>query len=128
MLLNVFNFYFALYGKCVDVISMKFCNFLSFHNSRLCNCKITKINLKEILTKKNKNKKPPQDCASGLHFTYYFDKTLKPASSNKLADHPYAEQNVRSNIPNRITEHTYCVINQKDQIDVDMKYAVTLAR
>ena len=106
---------------------MKFCNFLSFHNSRLFNCKITKINLKEILIKKIEIKKP-QDCASALHFTYYLNKTQKPASSNKLADHPYAEQNVRSNIPNRITEHTYCVINQKDQIDVDMKYAVTLAR
>ena len=33
---------------------------------------------------------PQGDCASALHFTYYLDKTLKPARSNQLADHPYA--------------------------------------
>ena len=71
---------------------------------------------------------PQGDCASALHFTYYLGKTLKPARSNQLADHPYAEQNVGSSIPNHITEHNYCVINHKDQIDIDMKYAVTLAR
>ena len=57
---------------------------------------------------------PQGDRASALHFTYYLDKTLKPARSNQLADHPYAEQNIRSNIPNQITEHNYCVINRKD--------------
>ena len=71
---------------------------------------------------------PQGDCASALYFTYYLDKILKPARSNQLADHPYAEQNVTSNIPNHITEHNYCVINQEDQINIDMKYVVTLAR
>ena len=71
---------------------------------------------------------PQGDSASALHFTYYLDKTLKPARSNQLADHPYAEQNVRSNIPNHITEHNYCVINQKDQIDIDMKYADNISK
>ena len=33
---------------------------------------------------------PQGDCASALDFTYYLDKTLKPARSNQLADHPYA--------------------------------------
>ena len=33
---------------------------------------------------------PQGDCASALHFTYYLDKTLKPARSNQLTDHPYA--------------------------------------
>ena len=33
---------------------------------------------------------PQGDSASALHFTYYLDKTLKPARSNQLADHPYA--------------------------------------
>ena len=33
---------------------------------------------------------PQGDCASALHFTYYLDKTLNPARSNQLADHPYA--------------------------------------
>ena len=33
---------------------------------------------------------PQGDCASALDFTYYLDKTLKPARSNQLVDHPYA--------------------------------------
>ena len=56
---------------------------------------------------------PQGDCASALHFTYYLGKTLKPVRSNQPADHPYAEQNVRSNIPNHITEHNYRVLSRK---------------
>ena len=56
---------------------------------------------------------PQGDCASALHFTYYLGKTLKPVRSNQPADHPYAEQNVRSNIPNHITEHNYRVLTRK---------------
>ena len=72
---------------------------------------------------------PQGDCASQLQFTYYPAKKLEPASSNQLADHSYAEQNVRSSIPDHITEHNYCAITQKDQIDIDMEYMrMTLAR
>ena len=71
---------------------------------------------------------PQGDCVSALHLTYHLAKTLKAARFNQLADHLYAEQNVRSNIANHITEHNDCVMNQKDQIDIDMKNAVTLAR
>ena len=56
---------------------------------------------------------PQGDCASALHFTYYLGKTLKPVRSNQPADNPYAEQNVRSNIPNHITEHNYRVLTRK---------------
>ena len=41
---------------------------------------------------------PQGDCASAVQFTYYLAKTLEPARSNQLADHLYAEQNVRSGI------------------------------
>ena len=33
------------------------------------------------------------------------------------------QNNVRSSIPDHITEHNYCVITQKDQIDIDMECA-----
>ena len=65
---------------------------------------------------------PQRDCASALQFTYYLAKTLEPARSDQLADHPHAEQNVRSSIPDYITEYNYCIITQKDQIDIDMEY------
>ena len=71
---------------------------------------------------------PQGDCASALHFTYYLDKTLKLARSNQLADHPHAEQNVRSSIPHRITEHNYPLITQKDEIDIDMEYAHDISK
>ena len=41
---------------------------------------------------------PQGDCVIALQFTYYLDKMLKLARFNQLADHPYAEQNVRSSI------------------------------
>ena len=47
---------------------------------------------------------------------------LEPPRSNQLADHPYPEQNLRSSIPDHITEHNYCVHTQKDHIDIDMEY------
>ena len=60
---------------------------------------------------------------SALQFTsYYLAKTLEPAKSNQLADDPYAEQNLRSSIPDHIAEHNYCAITQKDQIDIDMEH------
>ena len=65
---------------------------------------------------------PQRDCASALQFTYYLAKTLESARSDQLADHPHAEQNVRSSIPDCITEYNYCIITQKDQIDIDMEY------
>ena len=68
------------------------------------------------------------DCASALQFTHCLAKTLEPARSNQLADHPYAEQNVRSNIPDHITEHNYCVITQKDEIDIDMEYTDDISK
>ena len=71
---------------------------------------------------------PQGGCASALQFTYYLAKTLEPARSSQLADHPYAEQNVRSSIPDHITEHNYCVITQKDQIDIDMEYADDISK
>ena len=64
---------------------------------------------------------PPGDCASALQFTYYLAKTLEPARSNQLADHPYAEQNVRSSVPEHITKFNYCLITKKDQTDIDME-------
>ena len=72
---------------------------------------------------------PQGDCASALQFTYYLAKTLEPARSNQLADHPHAEQNIGSSIPDHVIEHNYCVITQKDQIDIDIPYMqMTLAR
>ena len=56
---------------------------------------------------------PQGDCASALHLTYHLAKTLKATRFNQLADHLYAEQNVRSNIPNHITEHNYRVLTRK---------------
>ena len=53
---------------------------------------------------------------------------LEPARSNQLADHPYAEQNVRSSIPCHITEYNYCVITQRDQIDIDMEYTDDISK
>ena len=66
---------------------------------------------------------PQGDCASALKFTYYFAKTLEPARSTQLADHPYAEQNVRLSISDHITDNNYCIITQKDQVDINMEYA-----
>ena len=75
------------------------------------------------------NTGPPQGhCASALQFTYYLAKTLEPAISKQLADHPCAEQNVKSSIPDHITEHKYCVITQKDQIDIDMEYVDDISK
>ena len=71
---------------------------------------------------------PQGNCASALQFTYYLAKTLEPAGSNQLADHPYAERNIRSSIPDHITEHNYCAITQKDQIDIDMEYADDISK
>ena len=71
---------------------------------------------------------PQGDCASALQFTYSFAKMLEPARSNQLADHPYVEQNVRSSIPDHITEHNYCVITQKDQINIDIEYADDISK
>ena len=68
------------------------------------------------------------DCAIALQFTYYCDKMLKPARSNQLGDHPYAEQNVRSSIPNHITKHNYYVVTQKHQTDIDMEYADDISK
>ena len=63
------------------------------------------------------------DCVSALQFTHYLAKTLELARSSQQTDHPYAEQNVRSSIPDQITKHKYCVITQKDQIDIGMEHA-----
>ena len=71
---------------------------------------------------------PLGDCASALQFTYYSAKKLELARSNQLADHPYVEQNVRSSIPDHITEHNYCAITQKDQIDIDIEYANDISK
>ena len=71
---------------------------------------------------------PQGDCASALQFTYYLAKTLEPTRSNQLADHPHAEQKIRSSIPDHIIEHNYCVITQKDQIDIDMEYADDISK
>ena len=68
------------------------------------------------------------DCESAFQFTYYLAKTLEPARSSQLADHPYAEQNVRSSIPDHVAEHNYCVITQKDQIGIDMEYADDISK
>ena len=65
---------------------------------------------------------------SALQFTYYLAKTLEPERSNQLADHPYAEQNARSSIPDHATEHNYCIITQKDKIDIDMKYVDNISK
>ena len=79
-----------------------------------------------------KYSKPTQvhhkEIVSALQFTYYLDKTLEPARSNQLADHPYAEQNVRSSIPCHITKYNYCVITQRDQIDIDMEYTDDISK
>ena len=56
------------------------------------------------------------------------EKKLELARSNQLADHSYVEQNVRSSIPDHITEHNYCAITQKDQIDIDMEYASDISK
>ena len=71
---------------------------------------------------------PQGDCASALQFTHCLAKTLEHARSNQLADHPYAKQNVRSNIPDHITKYNYCVITKKDQIDIDMEYADDISK
>ena len=71
---------------------------------------------------------PQGDYVSAVQFTYYLAKTLEPARSNQLADHPYAEQNVRSSIPDHVAEHNYCVITQKDQIGIDMEYADDISK
>ena len=71
---------------------------------------------------------PQGDCASALQFTYCIAKTLEPARSNQLADRPYAEQNVRSSIPDHITEHNHCIITRKDQIDIDVEYADDISK
>ena len=71
---------------------------------------------------------PQGDGASALQFTNYLAKTVEPARSNQLADHPYPEQNIRPSIPDHITEHNYCVITQKDQIHIDMEYADDISK
>ena len=38
------------------------------------------------------------------------------------------QNNVRSSIPDHITEHNYCVITQKDQIDIDMEYTDDISK
>ena len=68
------------------------------------------------------------DCVSALQFTHYLTKTLELARSSQQTDHPYAEQNVRSSIPDQITKHKYCVITQKDQIDIGMEHADDILR
>ena len=65
---------------------------------------------------------------NALQFTYYLVKRLEPARFSQLADHPYAEQSVRSRIPDRITEHNYCVITLEDQIDIDVEYADDISK
>ena len=71
---------------------------------------------------------PQGDCASILQFTYYLAKTLEPARSDQLADHPYAEQNVRSSIPDYITKHNYCVFTHNDQLYIDMEYVDDISK
>ena len=66
---------------------------------------------------------PQRDFTSTPEFTYYLTKTLDPAKSNYLLNYSYVEQIVRSNIPDHLIEHNYCMATQKDQIDIDMEYA-----
>ena len=53
------------------------------------------------------------DCVSAPQFIYYLAKRLEPPKFNQPADHPYAEQNVRSSISDRISEHDHCVITER---------------
>ena len=61
---------------------------------------------------------PQGDCASALDLTYYLAKTLDRAKCIQPLDHSYEEQTIRSNIADHLTEHNYCMVTQKDQVDI----------
>ena len=72
---------------------------------------------------------PQGDCASAVQFTYYVAKTLEPARSNQLADHPYTEENVRSSIPDHITPNiTTASLPRKIRLILIWNMRMTLVR
>ena len=71
---------------------------------------------------------PQGDCPSALQLTYYLAKMLEPATSNQLADHPYAEQKVRSSIPDHITDITTASLPRKIKMILIWNMQMTLAR
>ena len=71
---------------------------------------------------------PQGDCASALQFTYHLAKTLEPARSNQLADHSYAEQNVRSRFLTISPNITTASLPRKIKLILIWNMQMTLAR
>ena len=71
---------------------------------------------------KNNTGEPQGNCASSLQFAYYLVKIQDTIKSNQSLDRSHVKQTIRSNIADHPTKHNYCVVNQKDQIDIEMKH------
>ena len=71
---------------------------------------------------KNNTREPQGDSASSLQFAYYLAKMQDPIKSNQPLDRSHVKQTIRSNIVGHPTKHNYCMVIQKDQIDIEMKY------
>ena len=54
--------------------------------------------------------------------------SLDPIKSSQPLDHSYEEQTLKSNFADHLTELSYCMVTQKDQIDIGMEHADDISK